>query len=490
MSAHSAAGDGAKREPGSAAGTAEPDLSRRAKSPSSLPSAILAILLGVTLALAGFAFAQFRDADRWVEHTEDVKLAIRDVLSAVLDAETGTRGYIITQSADFLEPYRAGLRGGDEAVARVRSLIADNPAQMRRVDEVERVVRARLDVMRQRIEVRDREGFVAAAKLLQTGEGQHLTDMLRGQLSEMNAAEDKLFEMRRRARQRDAALTLTALTLASACFGLLLVNGFARRRVDKERERTAEFQEKFVGVVGHDLRSPLAAIETTVQVLQRTTGPEQAAALRRMETSCGRMGRMIDQLLDLTRIRLGGGIRVVPKRQDLTQVVHAIVEEQRGANPQNSIQLEEHGRVDGSWDADRLGQVVSNLLGNALAYRTPGTPVRAALEARNDVAVLTVHNDGPPIPKDVMPTLFDPFRRGQRRQPPSGGGLGLGLFITKAMVEAHRGVIEVQTNDGTGTTFKVTLPRRATGRVGRPEESTGARGWLVRLAPRARDRFA
>jgi signal transduction histidine kinase len=241
---------------------------------------------------------------------------------------------------------------------------------------------------------------------------------------------------------------------------LLFLQGIAYRRAEAERARTAEFRERFMAILGHDLRNPLASIATTVQVLQRTTGPEQANALKRIEVSGARMGRMIDQLLDLARIRLGGGIRLEPEAADLGKIVDDIADELRRSQPEGAIQVEEHERTDGCWDVDRLGQVISNLIGNALAYRAPDTPVRASVQPQGEAALLTVHNDGPPIPRAVLPAIFDPFRRGDRAGRGAGaGGLGLGLFITKELVAAHGGTVEVQSTEQAGTTFTVRLPR-------------------------------
>ena len=268
-------------------------------------------------------------------------------------------------------------------------------------------------------------------------------------------------------RERDAALTLAALTVASGLFGLLLVWGVAQRREEEKRQSEAEFQERLVAILGHDLRSPLASIETTLQVTRRKAGRMSEDALQRMETSSARMGRMIEQLLDLARIRLGDGIRLEATEIDLCNVVRDIVGEHRSAHLGRTIEVEDGDRIDGCWDADRLAQVISNLLGNALAYGAHGSPVRVSVAARGDMAVLTVHNDGPPIPSDVLGTLFDPFRRGGKRKPQAGSGLGLGLFITKELVLAHKGTIDVSTNEQSGTTFTVTVPRRAMGRGSR-----------------------
>jgi signal transduction histidine kinase len=417
-------------------------------------------LLGGTLVLAAVAFAEFRGEIRSMTHTTDVKYEIEVLLASILQAETNERGYVLTGAPTYLEPYRAGQRDADEALAHLRAMIGDNTGQQRRLAEVERLVRTMLDTIRSGMAVRESEGLSAAATLIGLGDAEPTTDAIRADLAAMEDAEDLLLVERRSSSERDAVLTLAALTLASALFGLLLVGGLEQRRLGAERLRTAGFQEKLAAIVGHDLRNPLSAIVTNIQLLKRSANPSQTHALERMAASCARMGRMIDQLLDVARIRLGTGIAIAPTVVDLGKVVDDIADELRSSQPQGAIRIEKHDEV-GYWDADRLGQVVSNLLGNALAYRAPDTPVVVTVRGDADHAFLTVHNDGPPIPAAVIPLLFDPFQRGQPSARPGSAGLGLGLYITKELVAAHGGSIDVQSTDNTGTTFTVSLPRRA-----------------------------
>jgi signal transduction histidine kinase len=432
---------------------------------------LLAALLALALAFALAAFAQLRGAGRALQRAADTRIAIDDVLTEILDAETGERGYVITGRPDYLVPYTTASARVNAAMARLSSLSMGAPTEQRSIDEAERLVRTRLVQIRTRIDARDNGGFQAAAALIATGEGERTMEALRSQLSAMEDEQDRLLVTERRSRVRYVAVTVGALMVTSALFGLLVVRGMAYGRLVAERARTAEFQERFVAILGHDLRGPLSSVMLGVQSLKRTAGPQQAAMLRRMGASGARMDRMIEQLLDLARSRLGGGIRIVPTQVDLGRLVEGVAEELRASSSEGALQVDVQGRVVGHWDGDRLGQVVSNLLGNALAYRAPDTVVRVSVRARGDQAVLTVHNDGPPIPTPLLPVLFDPFRRGeQANRSPNTAGLGLGLFITRELVAAHGGTIGVESSEGTGTTFTVTLARDATGRAERRGE--------------------
>jgi signal transduction histidine kinase len=223
------------------------------------------------------------------------------------------------------------------------------------------------------------------------------------------------------------------------------------------------FQERFIGILGHDLRNPLGAISMVAEKLERRASSSSdlqslkelgAESAKRVASSAARMSRMIDQLLDVTRARLGEGIPVERKAGvKLTEVVTAAVDELRTLHPAARVRLEADEQVRGNWDPDRLGQVASNLVANAIDHGDGVVDVCVRMAETS--AVLDVHNGGPPIPADVLPRIFEPFRRSHR----SGTqGLGLGLFIAARIVTAHGGRIDVRSVEGKGTTFTVALP--------------------------------
>ncbi|MDY7226255.1 PAS domain-containing protein [Hyalangium rubrum] len=236
------------------------------------------------------------------------------------------------------------------------------------------------------------------------------------------------------------------------------------KRSEAELRRTASFEQQLIGIVSHDLRNPLNAITLSAHALLR--GEEltarQAKSVARLVSSAERATRMTRDLLDFTQARLGGGIPIERKPLDFQAAVRQVLEEVQAAHPERLIAFDGRGDPRGSWDADRLAQVVTNLVNNALAYSPPETPVRVETRGEEREVLLCVHNQGPPIPSDMLPLLFEPMRRGTE-QGSAGRSIGLGLFIVDSIVRAHGGRIEVRSDEATGTTFTVHLPRGAPG---------------------------
>jgi signal transduction histidine kinase len=330
---------------------------------------------------------------------------------------------------------------------------------------------ARLDEV---IDVRRTRGLAESTAVIQTDTGKRAMDAIRADLGAMKEEEDRLLAMRRDQASRKAAWSIGLLAAASVAFGLLVFFAVATRRQAAaeaarlaaerehlaERARVAEFQERFVGILGHDLRNPLSALMMSLTHLERSAPEPQRKGIARMQASATRMERMVDQLLDLTRSRLAGGIPICPTSADLGVVVDRVVDELRAQCGSRRIEVERGADLEGTWDPDRLEQVASNLVGNAVGHGDPGEPVSVKIRGDGEHVVMTVHNAGSPIPDELRAVLFDPFRRGARvPRSEHTAGLGLGLYISREIVAAHGGTIDVTSDERHGTTFTVTLPR-------------------------------
>jgi signal transduction histidine kinase len=219
--------------------------------------------------------------------------------------------------------------------------------------------------------------------------------------------------------------------------------------------RDVQARELLIGVLGHDLRNPLSAILAIAAAFEEDLRePTHRRLVGYLQMSGERIRRMIDQLLDLTRLQQGG-FRIERVPLDLAEVAQRQAGEVMLAYPGRRIQLEVAGNTEGHWDPGRMEQVLSNLLGNAVEHGAPEEPVGGRIEGGLDTVELTIANVGETIPPERLATVFDPFRK---RDGTAATGLGLGLHITREIIRAHGGTLRVASEGGI-TSVHVVLPR-------------------------------
>jgi signal transduction histidine kinase len=235
-------------------------------------------------------------------------------------------------------------------------------------------------------------------------------------------------------------------------------------------ESTAAYAEQvnrsrdiFLAILGHDLRAPLQAVSMSTELLLRKTALQGDAlqCASNIQRGAGHMTMMVSDLLELVRSRLGKSLPIEPEPMDLGQAAREAIARACAGQPECDPTLVTQGDTQGTWDPRRLDQMLQNLIGNALQHGSSKREVTMTLHGDAASVRLTVHNDGTPIPAEAIPTIFDPLMRSANEElgEPSTS-LGLGLFIVKEVVEAHRGTIEVTSSEVEGTTFTVVLPRR------------------------------
>lgn len=218
---------------------------------------------------------------------------------------------------------------------------------------------------------------------------------------------------------------------------------------------TAELRDQFIAVLGHDLRNPLASLEAAATLLERrATGPGVPSILAEMKRSTGRMGRLINDVLDFARGRLGGGLVAIRRPSDLSSVLRHVLRELQIAHPERVIETEIAVGQLIECDPDRIGQLASNLLANALAHGEATKPVRLRAAIEGDVFLLSVRNRGALSP-EVKARLFQPFSR--RHSGEIRDGLGLGLYISQAIAAAHQGTLTA-TSGSNYVEFELRMP--------------------------------
>ncbi|WNG45510.1 PAS domain S-box protein [Archangium minus] len=246
-------------------------------------------------------------------------------------------------------------------------------------------------------------------------------------------------------------------------------------RLYQAARSATQARDDVLGIVAHDLRSPLNSIVLGIQALRRrargTLGDAPSVeALDSLLSSAQRMGRLVEDLLDVVRLE-AGQLSISPSPQPTEGLLREAVEAARPQAGEVHLQLEESGPLPPVLaDRDRLLQVFSNLLGNALKFTPPGGAVRAGARLEGASVCFYVHDTGPGMTPEVLEHIFDRFWQADRRD---RRGAGLGLSITKGLVEAHGGVLRVESEPGRGSTFFFTVPV-ASGPSRGPEPATPA----------------
>jgi len=484
------------------------DLSLRTKVLGAISLAVLP--LGASLALFGAALAQDEWADRRVSQSRKLRIAVAALRNGAVDAETGVRGYLLTGKRSFLEPYERAQSDLDAHVADVRRYSA--PLDME-VESVQALTERELAIL---AAVVRRPSDASVTALVERGK--RIMDQLRAETDEwitrIEAETDEVIRARNRARSNAYRTLLIGAgvgALSSVAAGAVLVGNFVRR-VEKNTENARRLAEggdllapetgtdeiadlsrrlhetalllraresalrqareeadnanraksEFLSRMSHELRTPLNAVIGFAQLLQDQVSAEDREDVREILRAGHHLLALIDEVLDLSRIE-SGTIRMSVEPVSLGEVVNESVNLVRGQAAERSIDIGVSG-VDGEWqvraDRQRLKQVLVNLLSNSVKYNRDDGSVHVAV-ARDDGWIrLGVTDQGNGIPERLQRDLFTPFSRlGAERT--SVEGTGLGLALSKHLVEAMGGEIGVETEVGSGSTFWVALPHAA-----------------------------
>lgn len=235
--------------------------------------------------------------------------------------------------------------------------------------------------------------------------------------------------------------------------------------VARYQSMVKQSQNMFLAILGHDLRNPLGTIVTGASVVMQAHDipPKYVLVATRMFNSAKRMSRLINDLIDFTRTHLGPGIPIKARDGDLLKLCEEVVEELRTFHPEKQFDFHAPDQLEAVFDDSRIAQVMSNLIGNALQYGEPESPVKVRLTDGDDAVVVAINNRGPLIPPDKLAGIFDPLVRiasSLNTDYTERTSLGIGLFISREIVQAHGGQLTVSSTAQEGTTFTLALPRR------------------------------
>lgn len=416
-----------------------------------------------------------RSAAQWVDHTDRVIAQSRYVQKLIFETVTGIRGYFVTGEEVFLEPYvRAGSSLNQE-FARLREMLADNPELLSSLDRIKSGFGAWYALANENIALKRRG--VDVIRLRRGHPGKKILDGIQFEFDEFVNSELRLRDIRSLASQRTADQT-TAVGLALALlFGvvialhtrhlmLLLTRSYGG--AIHELEQAVQSRDDFLSVASHELKTPLTSLELQLQMTDRAVNVEggKAPSLPKLKKALGvcvaqsrRLANLVEELLDISRIH-SDKLNLACENIDLAALLKQSVElyraELAAANCALDVSISDSMQV--VCDPFRMDQVVVNLLNNAMKYGA-GKPVSVTLRQEGKSAVLIVKDSGIGIPPEKHEVIFERFERAV--SPSNFGGLGLGLFIARQIVEAHHGSIKVESELGRGATFIVRLPLNA-----------------------------
>jgi len=425
---------------------------------------VVAIITLIVASLVTVQTLSIRTSNaRAVERTFSVLRTTERLLDEVNDSQLALTEFIITDDRQFLAPFDVAKRSIPGTLDRLRTLTADRPESQADLDELAPVLRAALESDERDIDAR-RAGVSLEELRPKLMEGKALLDHSATILGRIRDDNGRILDTEQR-KLDGSVRQSTFVVIASdvVLFALVLTAAVLAVRDAAGKARAVDFQRRVLGMVGHDLRNPLSVVMMSAAQLAKTSdgGDRRQKSVARIVAAVGRMDRMIRDLFDYSRIELHVALPLEIRLADVDTTCARIVDEFRTVNPTRDIRYEPGDHVLVHWDSDRMDQVLENLLGNAIKYSPPETPVFLSFRKEQSGIVLEVKNQGVPIAPDVLPHVFEPFRRGTGHDArTSKTSMGLGLYIVKHIVREHGGSISVRSSENEGTVFTVWLPQQ------------------------------
>jgi len=456
--------------------------------------ALALVILTIIGLLNYLNIKKMNEEERWEHHTYAVAREFDELLSALQDVETGERGFVITGKEDFLKPYHAAFDQIDLKLAHIQELTAADPRHEDHLDEIKPLIREKLATSKTTVELRRAAGFQAAYQLIVAERGRDLKHEIRRRVTEAREEEEQLLTElndEEHARIRKALLALVAgsgvsFSLLVMVF-LLLKREIARRNVVEEELRThrdnleelvqkrtilleqAKYEaeignrakSEFLTNMSHEMRTPLTGVLGIIDMLlTNDLTDEQRYFLNMAKTSAGTLKQLINDILELSMIE-AGKICFIMQSFDIRTCIRFAADmfkmeaDRKGLGFLLEIDEGIPEMVVG--DAARLRQVLVSLVGNAVKFTEQGSIV-VSVRLEQDVLRFVVRDTGIGIPADYLNTIFEKFTQADVSLTRKYGGAGLGLALTRQIVENMGGKIRVESRPGEGSEFCFTIP--------------------------------
>ena len=424
---------------------------------------VLALIIILVGGLSAFVLRQtVAHKDEVISHYSHDLLLLDDLIASDEHAARKARAFLLTANPRFLGERQRSIEEVRRQLAelKAREQTAEGKLLLERFEELDTTLGREVNALLERRQ----QGMDAdeAGRLL---EQQVQPDRDEQDATLARLKRHKLVLLEQAKENSGQAATRAFILLTVAVGASILLSGLLAYSLLRSWQRlldAAIFQQRVVGIVGHDVRSPLAAIlaSTSYALMRQDLDSRTVGLLTRVLRSARRIEVLTKLLMDFSQARLEPGLNLAHEPVDLHELCEEVLKELRGNWTDRQLALEKEGDGRGDFDRDRLRQVLANLVDNALRHGTGGSTVRVMSRGNNpSILELSIHNDGPPIDPKLLPRIFEPFQHGQRSPEVVRESLGMGLYIVSEVVKAHGGKVHVESSREQGTTFTVRLPR-------------------------------
>ncbi|MCK5000843.1 MAG: CHASE3 domain-containing protein [Anaerohalosphaera sp.] len=407
----------------------------------------------------------------WATNTREVLVNLSYFLSSLKDAEMGQRGFMLTGQESYLDPYKYVEKGVKSHFTTLRGIAADNITQQTRIDTCERLVTEKMQDLQEMITLQKNKGAEAVKKVILTGTGKQIMDEIQTLVLKMDEEERTLLDQRSKGIALRVKLDAVVKTIG---FILLLITAFLiisrenywfaeYRNSAKEQMDLINMKSDFVATVSHELRTPLKAIRESIAIvldgLAGQVNEEQKKFLAVSERNVDRLARLIDNVLDCQKLNSGKTVLDLCDNDinETAQEVYGLMTrlaEKKGLN----ISMKLDGQLPKiKFDRDKIIQVLTNLVHNAIKFTEKGA-IAIATGMDNNVLCVSVKDTGRGITREDMHRIFNRFEQISCNNHKKTGGVGLGLSISKDIIQLHNGRIWAESEPGKGTTVSFMLP--------------------------------
>lgn len=420
-------------------------------------------LLGLVGIVSQRTISRLADDNRWVTHTYVVLEALQRLSHQVSQSEAAARGYVLTGSPQFESQYREVKENISAAVADLRNKSSDNPEQQKRIAQLELIIRERIAVLDNSVQIRKTQGLNAVLAISPSSRGPLLSSQIATQIQEIGDEENRLLATRNakasQGSRRAFVVVLVAVLLAMAAVALSVF--FMFRDLERRRE-VDRMKSEFISVVSHELRTPLTSLRGSLGLLGSGLVEVGTSKGRRMleiaVNNTDRLIRLINDILDVEKLD-SGRIEMPRKICNAGDLMRQTADAMRSMAQTHNVSLQISSNESRIFaDPDRIVQCLTNLVSNGIKFSDPGGIVSICALRAGSALRFEVRDHGKGIPPANQRSIFERFHQVDVSDSRKKGGTGLGLAICRSIVQQHGGRIWVESTLGKGSTFVFTIP--------------------------------